>query len=239
MARKARQRAESGVYYVRIDSADKLIFIDDADGQVFLSQLEAAARDDFADLYAYCLLNEHIHLVVKEGLAGISPMLQRTLSAYTLTYNKRYDREGKLFYDRFKSMPLEETADILDAVRYVHRLPLPLVGKLRYPFSSYARYLRGDMGEEIVMAAGGMTAFKEYTDAPTAFVGFDRVQISDEDLTIAARNLLEGYTQQRLEAEYDDVLRKLLAIEGTTVGQLCRVLNISRRRLERVAKEKN
>lgn len=237
MARKARQRAASGVYYIRIDSADKLIFIDDGDGRAFLSLLETAIADDFAELYAYCLLNERIHLVVKEGLSGVSPTVQKVLSAYTLSYNKRYGRDGKLFYDRFKSLPLEEAEDVLDAVRYVHRVPLLEGQTLRYPFSSYSRYLRGDLGGDIVMLAGGMSAFKDYTDRPSAFIGFDRKHISDEELTIAARALLEGYTQERLEAEYDDVLRKLLRIEGATVGQLCRVLQISRRRLERAAKE--
>lgn len=238
VARKARVRAESGVYYIKIESADRLIFVDDEDGRTFVRELEQVAGDDFADVYAYCLQNERIDLVLKEGLSGISPLVRRLLSGYTLYCNRRNGSSGKLFYDRFKSLPLEEADDILDAVRYVHRLPLALGLGDKYEFCGHRKILRGEMGQDLVLLAGNPSAFRSYMAEPAVFCGFDKPTLSDEALTEKAREILAGYSQERLNAEYDLVLGKLLDIEGVTVGKLCRVLGISRRRLTRVAEEK-
>lgn len=241
MARKARKRAESGVYYIRIDSSDKLIFMEDTDRRCFLSLLERTAMDDFAVVYAYCLMAERIDLLVKEGLVGVSSLIQKTLSAYALYYNERYAREGRLFRDRFRSLPVEDADDIMDAARYVHRLPLTFEQPLAYEWSSYRACLKGETGEDLLLLAGGAAAFKDYTSAVSDFVGFDRKHITDADLRVAAREMLEGYTPEALEAisdeEYDALLKKLIRIDGTTLGQLCRVLGLSRRRLERAARE--
>ena len=117
MARKARERAESGIYYVEISGNNKLIFVEDDDCRRFLEILKASAEEDFAEICAYVLLSEKICLVVKEGLGGISDLMRDVLPKYTARYNRKYSRSGKLFYDRFKSRPLETAEEALDVVR--------------------------------------------------------------------------------------------------------------------------
>ena len=141
MARKARVRAESGIYYVEILGNNKLIFVEDDDCRRFVEMLGAAAEEDYAEICAYVLLSEKICLVVKEGLSGISDLMRTVLPKYTARYNRKYQRSGKLFYDRYISEPIESDADLIDAVRFIHRFPLSENETALYPYSTYGNYI--------------------------------------------------------------------------------------------------
>lgn len=234
MARKARQRAQSGVYYVRADSADKLVFPDPNDRQVLADLLTQCAADDMTEVWAYAFLDEQLHFVIKEGLDGVSRFLRAALSKYALWYNAKYARAGRLFADRFRSLPLEEADDMLAAARYVLTAGEPDVTNIR-------AFLRDN--EELTAYAGGKTALKAYLQEKGTFCGFDRAVISDADLLAAVRALLLNVGADRLdllsEEEYLAVLRAMLAIPGATVGQVSRVCGISRRQLLRAQETKS
>lgn len=168
MARQARQRAESGVYYVLLRSkGNEIIFPSDSEAVLFLNCLKEEREKDFTEVYAYCLFNDAVHLVIKEGLSGISRNIMRISSTYVSALNERYERSGPLFYDRFYSEPLEEDRDILLATRLVHRAPLKMGLSLNYEWSSYPVYFkRSDVisGDAVVLAAGSIINFKLFTE---------------------------------------------------------------------------
>ena len=78
MARKAREKSESGMYHVVLKGNDKLLFAEDDDYRYFLSLLSKTAERDYLETYAYCLFSEIAHLVLKEGLRG---SMQRKIRA--------------------------------------------------------------------------------------------------------------------------------------------------------------
>lgn len=111
MARKPRKRAQSGVYYILAASADKLLFIDDEDRKRFAGILVSRAARDMTGLWAYCTEDEKIHLVIKEGLDGVSTFVRDVLGSYAVWFNLKYRADGRLFSDRFRSLPLEEPSE--------------------------------------------------------------------------------------------------------------------------------
>ena len=222
MARKPRQRAQSGVYYVLAASADRLLFVDEEDGRRFAALLKTRAETDMTDVWAYSLQSERVHLVVKEGLDGVSRFVRDVLGEYAVWFNRKYRAAGRLFADRFKSLPLEDPDEILEAVRYVYRC------------GGTAFYADGG---ELALYAGGAPRLKSYMKEAGGFRGFERDSVSDADLLAAVRAILMEVGADRLdmqsEAEYLALLRRMLAVPGATVGQVSRVCGISRRQLEK------
>ena len=144
MARSVRKRAESEVYHVMARGVGRqIIFEDDADRRFYLSVLrdELLARD--ADLIAWCLMDNHVHLLLRVRLEELSELMRALGSAYASFFNRRHDRVGHLFQDRFKSEPVDTDAYLLTAVRYIHQNPVAagLSPTCDYRWSSYRAYL--------------------------------------------------------------------------------------------------
>lgn len=243
MARKARERAESGIYYVEITGNNKLIFVEDDDCRKFLELLRAAAEEDFAEICAYVLLSEKICLVVKEGLGGISELMRSVLPKYTARYNRKYRRSGKLFYDRFKSRPLETAEEALDAVRYVHRLPLKNGAKeLRYAFSSYGAYDKGAAelkGGTVMMLCGDSPArFRLEMERESGFI-VEKPLLTDADIAEMLKERLAGLTPSEVEnltpERQADAVRYLHE-RGVSIRRLAALLGVNKSAVERTLK---
>lgn len=94
-------------------------------------------------LYAWCLMGNHVHLLIKESDEPIGDVMKRISSSYVFYYNHKYDRVGHLFQERFKSQPVDDWTYFLTLLRYIHQNPLKpqLVHNLiDYPWSSWLEY---------------------------------------------------------------------------------------------------
>ena len=95
------------------------------------------------EIFAYCLMHNHVHLLIKENQEGIAQIFKRIGVRYVSWYNWKYDRRGPLFQDRFKSEPIEDDRYLLAVLRYIHHNPMEakIVNRLKkYPYSSYPAY---------------------------------------------------------------------------------------------------
>lgn len=167
MARVARQRSASGTYHILLRHNDVKLFKTDDDGSTFLSALKSEKKRDFMEVYAYCLFEGYAHIIVKEGLSGISNNIMRICTNYANYYNARYGHAGKIFRGRFMSEPLDDMAVILDATRYLHRLPLEFEFDLEYDFSSYKHYFKKSSllsSDDIVSIIGSNIDYKIFCD---------------------------------------------------------------------------
>lgn len=144
MARTARRRAESDIYHVVARGVGRqIIFEDDVDRCRFLSLLRERLADTEGMLLAWCLMDNHFHLLLHMPLEELSKTMRSLQTAYALFFNRRHDRVGHLFQDRFKSEPVEDEAYLLTVVRYIHRNPVKagLSETCRFRWSSYNAYL--------------------------------------------------------------------------------------------------
>ena len=99
-------------------------FYDEADFLFYLDWLALAARDTDCAVHAYCLMSNHIHLLMKEGAEELGTVFKRLGAGYVYWYNWKYNRRGHLFQDRFKSKPDEDDAYLLTVDRYIHQNPV-------------------------------------------------------------------------------------------------------------------
>ena len=125
MPRHARLDAPGALHHVIIRGIDRSdLFADESDRQRFVDKLGDYVHATGCSLYAWALMSNHVHLLLKSGNGGISGIMRRLLTRYALYFNKRHGRTGHLFQNRYKSILCEEERYFLALVRYIHLSPL-------------------------------------------------------------------------------------------------------------------
>ena len=146
MPRRARKKSATGLYHIMIRGIGRQsIFEEPGDKVRFLEILEACKEVSGFALYAYCLMDNHVHLLLQERDEPIEQIVKRIGSRYVYWYNLKYRRSGHLFGDRFRSEPVEDDPYFITVVRYIHRNPVQAglcSGPEQYAFSSYGAYIQ-------------------------------------------------------------------------------------------------
>jgi REP element-mobilizing transposase RayT len=120
------------------------IFRDDTDRDDFVGRLGMLAERGALTVYAWTLLSNHAHLLVRTGSRPLSRSMRSLLTGYAGAFNRRHRRAGHLFQNRYKSIVVEEEPYLLELVRYLHLNPLraKVVSDLRvldkYPWSGHS-----------------------------------------------------------------------------------------------------
>src|SRR4029077_4364817 len=120
MARPLRIEFDGALYHVTSRGNErKAIFKDDTDRKLFLDTL-ARVKDRFHWIcHAYCLMNNHYHLVIETPDGNLSRGMRQLNGVYTQAYNRRHDRAGHLFQGRFKGIVVQKETHFLEVCRYV------------------------------------------------------------------------------------------------------------------------
>ncbi len=100
------------------------IFRSDADLEDFVDRLAKLAPETGTAIYAWSLMPNHFHLLVRSGPEGLSRFMRRLQTGYAGAFNRRYQRSGHLYQDRFKSIMVDKDKYLLELLRYVHLNPL-------------------------------------------------------------------------------------------------------------------
>lgn len=101
-----------------------MIFHDDEDNMKFLDVIQKYKMKSAMNVYAWCLMSNHVHLLLKEGEEDLSITMKRIGVSFAFYYNWKYRTSGHLFQDRFKSENVENVSYFLTVVRYIHQNPL-------------------------------------------------------------------------------------------------------------------
>jgi len=146
MPRKARKLSSTNIYHVMIRGNRKQdIFLEDYDRFKFVKILKKVKQKEEYELYAYCLMSNHVHLLIKEKNEQISRVMKRINISYVNYFNRKYQQIGHLFQGRYKSEPIESENYLLAVLSYIHNNPLNalIVKNLEeYPWSSYCLYTK-------------------------------------------------------------------------------------------------
>jgi REP element-mobilizing transposase RayT len=100
------------------------IFWDDKDRSSFLERLAVILEETQTQCYAWALIPNHFHLLLRTSLTPLSKVMRRLMTGYAVTFNKRHKRSGHLFQNRYKSVVCEEDQYLLELIRYIHLNPL-------------------------------------------------------------------------------------------------------------------
>lgn len=144
MPRYARKLSANGIYHIMLRGNEKKeIFMDDEDRLRFLYTLQRMKSKVEYCIYAYCLMNNHIHLLLGEKTDKIQRSMKRICVSYAYYFNYKYSRIGHLFQDRFKSENIDGDAYLTTCTRYIHNNPVKaglveMAGN--YNWSSFQHY---------------------------------------------------------------------------------------------------
>ncbi len=141
--RKPRKYAKSGLYHIVIRGVNKQnIFYDDEDKKKFLSLLKKYSIKYNIKIHAYCLMENHVHLLLEDCQKNLSLFMQTLSSVYAKLFNKKYDRIGHLFQERFASEVIENTQYYKTVFRYIIQNPekAGIANKKEFLWSSYNFY---------------------------------------------------------------------------------------------------
>ena len=124
MPRTERRKSASGFYHVVMrGNGRQNLFEDDADRRSFLSYLRGDAERFGVRVLAWCLMSNHIHLLLEDRDDNLSEMMRSLATSYALRFNRRGGHAGHVFQQRFYSNPIEDEAYLLQAMRYIHDNP--------------------------------------------------------------------------------------------------------------------
>ncbi|MFC4024421.1 transposase [Oceanobacillus longus] len=125
MPRKPRRKSRNGIYHVMLRGINRqTIFEDDNDRIRLLETIKRFKDISKFRIFCYCLMDNHIHLLLKETEEPVSKAIQRISASYVYWYNDKYERSGHLFQERFKSENVETITYFLTVLRYIHQNPV-------------------------------------------------------------------------------------------------------------------
>jgi putative transposase len=145
MARKPRIHLSGGFYHIILrGNGGQDIFLSDADRYRFLLLLQEGTCRFGYRVHAFCLMTNHLHLVLQAGNIPLSRGLQNLSFRYTRWVNGREKRTGHLFQGRYKAVLIDGDSYLLELVRYIHLNPLRagmVQNPEEYPWTSHPAYL--------------------------------------------------------------------------------------------------
>jgi putative transposase len=252
MPRRARVKSRSGVYHIMLRGANRQeIFHDDEDCLKFLDILHIYKIKAEVEIYSWCLMGNHIHLLIKEGSEDISASMKRIGVSYVSYYNWKYRTSGHLFQDRFKSENVENIQYLLTVVRYIHQNPLKagIVKRMdEWRWSSCREYygthhegrklldpnfIIGMFSGDNILAKERFIEFNEKINQDQCLDHHmnDR-RLTDEEAREVIKNLLNGFEIAHVKSlprlQRNEILKKTKEIKGLSQRQTARILGVSR-----------
>jgi putative transposase len=179
MPRKARIDAPGALHHIIVRGIEKRqIFEDDKDRDQFIERLDDILTEAETPIYAWALIPNHAHFLLKTGLTPIATIMRRLLTGYAVYFNRRHRRHGHLFQNRYKSILCQAEPYFRELVRYIHLNPLraKLVEELKaldkYPYSGHSALL-GKMKRDWQQVGSVLGFFgKRKSDARKAYRQF-------------------------------------------------------------------
>jgi len=144
MPRGARLDTEGALHHVMGRGLERRrIFLTQEDREDLIQRLAAVMPKSGAKVYAWSLLSNHFHMLIRTGSVPLASIMRKVLTGYAVSFNCRHHRTGHLFQNRYKSILVEEEPHLLELVRYIHLNPLRanVVGSMEeldaYPWSGH------------------------------------------------------------------------------------------------------
>lgn len=246
MPRVGRKKSRSGIYHIVLRGINRqIIFEDEKDSIKFLDTLKEYQETSGYKLYAYCLMGNHIHLLLKEEQEELGIIMRRIGASYVYWYNWKYERCGHLFQDRFKSETVEDERYFLTVLRYIHQNPVKagIVNDVAsYKWSSYSEYIGKNTIIDIDFALSifnnnrekAIESFKEFHQIENDDVCIDieeNKRLTDiEAIGIIKKTCHVGHCNeiQELDKNERNKYLKILKEKGLSTRQIARLTGISR-----------
>lgn len=255
MARPVRIEYPGAVYHVIVRGNNRqAIFRDDGDRNVYMSKLSHYCSQRGVHLLCYCVLPNHVHLLVETPQGNLSKMMQAFQTSYSRYFNWRHSRTGHVFEQRYKALLVDRDTYLLQVSRYIHINPVEAKVVTRpqdYRWSSYRAYLSGAgsqaLKREVILGQFGgkpqerVAKYREFVEGALrgksralelpireqAFVGDEQFV---EEVRRRGKQVRGGGTQQYVLGDIAEAVCEVVGIKGEQLRQPIRDARIQRAR---------
>ena len=252
MPRQSRKKSSTGIYHVMLRGINKQDIFEEEEDYVRMKEILIKLnerRDEQGhplpqaySMYAYCLMSNHIHLLIRERNEGIAETMKRLGIGYAAYFNKKYQRSGHLFQDRFRSEPVESMEYFIILLRYIHQNPVKAaivkdVGD--YPWSSWREYTDVPVlcDTRTVLNRSSLEDLTALVNEPVADDGnileidtADGMMVTDEDIRtflFQTYNIHNPLEMQNMNKEFRNAIIKAAKEYGGSIRQLSRLTGLS------------
>lgn len=231
MARQPRIHVAGAVYHVIARGNNReAVFKESSDKQLYLQLLQHYKEKFPYQLWAYVLMDNHVHLLIRVVDDPLAKIMQGVQLTYTQYFNKKYQRVGHVFQQRYKAKMCRQDRYLLTLLRYIHYNPVKagISADLNYPWSSHQYYLQAQTSSSLVDIAFVLGLFSEQAaDAVQGYRAF--MSQANIDPALDKTVYLSVPEPKKTAADSDkvnmaklNVLLKSLALQtGVSVPLLC------------------
>lgn len=251
MPRLARKQSKTGVYHLMWRGVNRQdIFHDDTDRIKFLELLQKYKANHQLMIFAWCLMSNHVHILLKEGNEKISATMKRLGVSYVRYYNWKYRTTGHLFQDSYNSEPVENNQYLFTVIRYIHQNPLKagMVNNVaEWKWSSYCGYYSRksypkdllDKDPILLLFSQdrslAIRKFKEFNEKSNNDKCLDdlgeKTRLTDEEARIEIKKVLGATEIAHVKTlpvqKRNEVLRRIKKIEGLSLRHASRIIGVS------------
>lgn len=231
-----RIQCESGFYHITARGNGKqIIFNDDEDYQRYLHFIKEYNLNMNIDIVAYCLMSNHIHLLIYDPSFNMNKLFQKVNSMYSRYFNYKYERAGNLFQGRFGSKGIKDDKQLCAVLRYVLKNPLEsgICKPSQYKWSSYRFYGNENSlvnTKRIEPIVGAISNFESLINSKNFEIEYRHSDVDEEILKVALKekyNLeLATFTRSFSKKRRNEIILFLYK-KGATYKQIVRLTGIS------------
>lgn len=260
MSRTARKKCESGIYHVILRGVNKQIIFEEKEDYFYFENILKKCRQTAGfKLFSVCLMDNHVHMLMQEGTENLSMTMKKIENAYVYWYNRKYDRAGHLFQNRFISEPVLSDRQFMVTARYIFNNPVkagivnkaaeypwcnfPLQNKIAIKKRDGIKMFETDI-QEIVNIFEDYSQFENFMsfNHEDNVIEYDNIvakhlSMDDEECIGMLRKIsgcgsLSDFSQINMDKKQECVIK--LKRQGASVRQLSRITGLSKSMIGRI-----
>ena len=243
MARGPRNYTNMLFYHIMVQGINKEYILNKVeDKRQYLKFINKVKKEIDVYIVSYCIMDNHVHILIKEeSIECLSRFMHKVNTLYAMYYNKKYNRVGYVFRDRYKSQVIYSEKQLYTCINYIHNNPVKAgICKLasEYEYSSYNEYIKNI--EEIQKNINGLLIKEDILDNKENFLEIE------EEKEIEIKNAIEEYmkihnvnfdTLKHEKKNLKEIINMLKKDHGLSLRQISVYINVGRETVRNIAKE--
>ncbi|WDV46790.1 transposase [Clostridiaceae bacterium M8S5] len=236
MARKPRIHYDGALYHVICRGNNKnYIFADNEDKEKYKELLKNYKKRYNYKIYAYCIMGNHVHILIEVAKIPLSKIMQGIQQVYTQYYNKKENRSGHVFEQRYKANLCDKDEYLFSLIRYIHQNPIraDIEEGLSYKYSSHNNYINAK-SEKTVDLEYPLSLFGEKVkEQITEYKKF--IEVTEENIQVLKTEELMPVI---IKKEFEDMEDKKYTIDQI-IEKVCKYYDVEREEVNlKIRKEK-
>lgn len=236
MARKPRIHYPGALYHVMVRGNNgENILAEEKHKNKYLDIIASYKEKIGFMLYSYCIMDNHVHLLIEVKDVPLSKIMQRIQQVYTQWFNRKYNRTGHVFQQRYKALLCDKDSYLLQLIRYIHNNPVKanIEGGIDYKWSSHIYYVGKKRGivdiyyvlsifsDDINKAVKQYLQFMRQDDTEIKYMDIDELQ----SINLAVKN---GKKELVKKVNIDDIIEEICINENVTTSDITKKTRIQK-----------